>query len=78
MPEALVVSCSVEIDGSPLAAEWAMRLARVSVEQRLAAADRFTLLFGQDGLRLFDEEVFAPGSKVDLAKVGPARYGWKG
>jgi phage protein D len=64
MPEALVVSCTVKIDDSPLALEWAARLARVSVEQRLEAADRFTLLFSEDGLRLFDEEIFLPGSKI--------------
>jgi phage protein D len=64
MPETLIVNCTVRIDGSSLAAEWAARLARVSVEQRLEAADRFTLLVGEDGLRLFDAEIFVPGSKI--------------
>jgi phage protein D len=63
---ALVVTCKIKVDGQLLEPQWASKLARVTVEQRLEAADRFELSFGEGGMELFDSELFKSGTKVEV------------
>lgn len=74
MEDILVVNCLILVEGSELETEWASRLARVVVDQQLESADRFTLLFGEGGLELYDAEVFKPGTRLEV-KITPSPEG---
>lgn len=63
---------TVTVNGAPLAAELYDALVEVKVEQSVYVPDRFTLRFGDPGLKRFDEGfldggVFSVGAAVDVA-----------
>lgn len=63
---------TVTVNGAPIAAELYDALIEVKVEQSVYVPDRFTLRFGDPGLKRFDDGfldggVFAVGASVDIA-----------